>query len=125
MEPKGTKPPMAEGMGLPPMMQQTMQKMMGGMGEFNPAAMCQAMMTSVGKAAEMAAYATPEVRTLFEEWARSVEDEVLAALKARGQLDLATLAGALKISPESVLYFLGKLVRAGKVTIDAVQATGG
>jgi hypothetical protein len=112
-------------MGLPPMMQQTMQKMMGGTAGFSPAAMCQAMMTSVGKAAEMAAYATPEVRTLFEEWARSVEDEVLAALKTRGQLDLATLAGALKISPESVLYFLGKLVRAGKVTIDAVQATGG
>ena len=123
MEPKGTKPPMAEGM--PPMMQQMMQKMMGGAGEFNPAAMCQAMMTSVGKSAEMAAYATPEIRTLFEEWARSVEDEVLAALKARGQPDLATLAGALKISPESALYFLGKLVRAGKVTIDSITATGG
>ena len=51
-----------------------MQGMMGSTGDFNPAAMCQAMMTSVGKAAEMAAYATPEVRTLFEEWARSVED---------------------------------------------------
>jgi hypothetical protein len=123
MEPKGTKTPMAEGIGLPPMMQQMMEKMMGGVGEFNPAAMCQAMMTSVGKSAEMAAYATPEVRTLFEEWARSVEDEVLGALRARGQLDLATLAGALKISPESVLYFLGKLVRTGKVTIDSIKAT--
>jgi hypothetical protein len=29
--------------------------------------MCQTMMTSVSKSAEMAAYATPEVRTLFEE----------------------------------------------------------
>src|SRR5574341_2434799 len=97
MDPKGMKPPMTEGMGMPPMMQQMMQKMMASMQEFNPMAMCQAMMTSVGKAAEMAAYATPEVRTLFEEWARSVEDEVLAVLKARGPLDLATLAGALKI----------------------------
>jgi predicted ArsR family transcriptional regulator len=83
------------------------------------------MMTSVGKAAEMAAYATPEVRTLFEEWARSVEEEVLAALKARGPLDLATLAGALKVSPESVLHFLGKLVRDGKATIAGIRATGG
>ena len=101
-----------------------MQGMMGSTGDFNPAAMCQAMMTSVGKAAEMAAYATPEVRTLFEEWARSVEDEVLAALKARGPLDLASLAGALKISPESVLHFLGKLVRDGEATISDIRATG-
>jgi hypothetical protein len=121
MDPKGPKGP-AEGMGPPPIMHEMMQKMAGG-GELSPAAMCQAMMTSVGKAAEMAAYATPEVRTLFEEWARSVEDEVLGALRARGPLDLAALAAALKISPESALYFLGKLVREGKVTIGAIQAT--
>ena len=120
MESKDMKPPMAEGMGMPPMM----QKMMEGMGDFNPMAMCQAMMTSVGKAAEMAAYATPEVRTLFEEWAGSVEEEVLAVLKTRGPLDLAGLAGALKISPESALYFLGKLVREGKATISGIQAAG-
>jgi hypothetical protein len=118
MESKGTKSPMPEGMGLPP----GMQKMMAEMEEFNPMAMCQAMMTSVGKAAEMAAYATPEVRTLFEEWARSVEEEVLAVLKARGPLDLDGLAGALKISPESALHFLGKLVREGKATVSAIRA---
>ncbi len=78
----------------------------------------------VGKAAEMAAYVTPEVRMLFEEWARSVEDEMLAVLKARGPLDLAGLAGALKISPESALHFLGRLVREGKATISGIQATG-
>jgi hypothetical protein len=125
MEPKGANPPAAEGRGLPPAMEQRMPSAMGGMGDLSPAAMCQAMMTSVGKSAEMAAYATPEVRTLFEEWARSVEDEVWAALKARGPLDLATLASGLKISPESVLYFLGKLVREGKATIGGIQARGG
>ncbi len=124
MDPKGMKPPMPEGMGTPPMMQQMMQKMMAGMQEFNPMAMCQAMMTSVGKAAEMAAYATPEVRGLFEEWARSVEDEVLALLKKRGGLDLPGLAVELKISPESALYFLGKLVREGKATISEIRAAG-
>lgn len=123
MDPKGMKPP-PEGTGIPSMVQQMMQKM-GGTDEFSPAAMCQAMMTSVGKAAEMAAYATPEVRTLFEEWARSVEDEVLAALKAKGPLDLATLASALKISAEGALYFLGKLVREGKATISSIRATSG
>ena len=71
MDPQGKKPPVPEGMGMPPMMQQMMQKkMMAGMQEFNPMAMCKAMIASVGKAAEMAAYATPEVRTLFEESTR-------------------------------------------------------
>ena len=124
MDPKGMKPPWPEGMGMPPMMQEMMQKMMAGMQEFNPMAMCQAMMSSVGKAAEMAAYATPEVRTLFEEWARSVEEEILAVMKTRGQMDLNQLAAQLKISPESALYFLGKLVREGKVTIAAIRAAG-
>jgi hypothetical protein len=115
---------MSEGMGMPSMMQEMMQKMMAGMKEFNPMAMCQAMMTSVSKSAEMAAYATPEVRVLFEEWARSVEEEILSLLRARGQMDLDQLASQLKISPESALYFLGKLVREDKAAISAVRATG-
>ncbi len=124
MDSEEKKASMPGGMGMPPMMQQMMQKMMAGIQEFNPMAMCQAMMTSVGKAAEMAAYATPEVRTLFEEWAGSVEDEVLALLKKRGGLDLPGLAAELKISPESALYFLGKLVREGKATISEIRAAG-
>jgi hypothetical protein len=116
---KGTMPG-----GMPAMMREMMRDMMSkpGSGDFNPAAMCQAMMTSVDKAATMAAYATPEVRTLFEEWARSVEDEVLVALRSRGPLDLGALAAALKISPESALFFLGKLVRDGKATIGSIRA---
>jgi hypothetical protein len=125
MEPNEMKPPTSGGMGLPPMMQEMMQRMMGGMKEFNPMAMCQAMMTSVSKSAELAAYATPEVRTLFEEWAESVEGELLTALKARGPMDLGTLAAALTIRPDSALCFLGKLVREGKVAIAAIRATEG
>jgi hypothetical protein len=125
MEVKDMKPPMPEGMGMPPMMQQMMQKMMEGMKEFNPMAMCQAMMASVSKSAEMAAYATPEVRGLFEEWASSVEDEILSVLKEQGQMDLHQLAAQLKISPESTAHFISRLVREGKVSISGVQASPG
>ncbi len=48
---------------------------------------------------------------------------MLGALRARGQMDLAQLAAEPRISPESALYFLGKLVRAGKATISGIQAT--
>lgn len=123
MDPKEMKPPTSGGMGMPPMMQEMMQKMMGGMKEFNPMTMCQAMMTSVSKSAEMAAYATPEVRTLFEEWAQSVGAEVLTVLKSKGRVNLAELATALKISPEGALFFLGRLVRENRATISGIQAT--
>ncbi len=106
-----------------PPMAEMMQKMMGGMKDFNPMAMCQAMLASVTKAADMAAYATPEVRTLFEEWAQTVEAEVLARLKKHDGIDLAALAAELKISPESALYFLGRLVHDGKATITGIRAT--
>jgi len=114
-------PPAGE-MGMSSMMPEMMQKMMGGGKDFNPMAMCQAMCTAVTKSAEMAAFATPEVRGLFEEWAGSVEAEVLRALQTRGPLDLVTLARELRIGPESVLYFLGRLVRAGQVTIAEIRA---
>ena len=119
MDPKEMKPP-AGSMGMPPMMQEMMQKMMGGTKEFNPMAMCQSMMTSVSKSAEMAAYATPEVRTLFEEWSQEVEREMLAFLR-RGPVSLEALAAALKISQASALIFLGKLVQQGKATIGDVR----
>ena len=115
---------MAEEMRMPPMMRQMMEKMMSGMEGFNPMAMCQAMMTSVSKSAEMAAYATPEVRALFEEWARSVEEEISAVLRETGQLDLERLAARLKISPESTMYFLARLVKAGKASISEMKVQG-
>ena len=110
MEPKGCKPP--EGMGGPSMMKQMMENMCCR-GEIDPAAMFQGMMASVGKAEETAASAAP------------VEDEVLAVLKARGPLDLATLAGALEITAQSALHILGKLVRDGKATIGSIRAASG
>ncbi len=106
---------------MPSMMQEMMQKMMGGMKEFNPMAMCQAMMTSVTKSAEMAAYATPEVRALFEEWAHEVEREALRLLMERGKIDLDGFAAELKLSKASALYFLNRLVRDGKATISEIR----
>ena len=108
--------------GMPAIMHKMMEHMQGTLEDFNPMQACQAMMTSVSKSAEMAAYATPEVRVLFEEWAASVEDEVLSALRSEGSSDLETLAARMKLSPEATLYFLGKLVRDGKATITGINA---
>jgi len=54
--------------------------------------------------------------------ARSVEEEVLTTLRRQGPMDLAALGAALRVSPDSVLFFLGKLIRDGKATIASIQA---
>ncbi len=71
-----------------------------------------------------AARGTPELRKMFGEWARTVEGKVLATLEAQGPLDLAALARALEVSPESALHLVDKLVRDGKATVGSIQATG-
>ena len=105
------------------MMQQMKEGMGAGMREFGPMAMCRAMMPAFEEPADVAADATPEVRALFEEWVRGVEDEMLSVLRTRGPLEVADLAAALKISPESALHFLGKLVREGKATLSGTRAS--
>jgi hypothetical protein len=50
VDPNGTK---AEGMGLPPMMRRMMEKMCGGTGDFDPAALCREM-KGAGAAEEVA-----------------------------------------------------------------------
>ena len=69
----------------------------------------------------MAAYATPEVRGLFEEWARVVEEEILAFVKEKGSVVPAAISAKLNISAESALFFIGRMARAGKIVIGEVR----
>jgi hypothetical protein len=121
MDAEGVRPP--QGAAMPPMMQQMMERMMTAMHESGPMAVCRAIMTCAAIPEDTSADAPPEVRALFEEWARTVEGELLAVLRARGPLDIAELAAALKLSPESTLHFLGKLVREGKATLAGTRAS--
>ncbi len=114
------KPP-AEDVGMPAMMRRMMGRMTAAMHESGPMAMCRAMMESAG-AHHDGVDASPELRVLFEEWARNVEDEVLSILRARGPLDVGDLAAALKISPKAARHFLDELVRAGKATVSGTRA---
>jgi hypothetical protein len=113
-----------EGSCMSPMRQQMMQNMRAGMKDFNPMGLCQAMMTSLSNSTDMAAYATPETRPLFEEWARSVENDIETTLKETGPIDLDRLAARFQMSRDSVLYLVGRLVRDGKASISSIQATG-
>ena len=105
---------METGMGM-------MNKMMDKMKDenFNPMEMCRRMGESVAAVAEIAGLATPEVRALFEDWASEVEKEILNVIKEAGQVNPLSIAEKFKISEDSALYFISKLVRDKKIKVNA------
>jgi hypothetical protein len=81
--------------------------------------MCKSMLATIGRSSDLATFATPEVRGLFEEWVTQIEDELLQAVEKAGGADPAQLALQFKLSEDSVHYFLGRLARKGKVHLKA------
>lgn len=111
------------GMG---MMQDMMQNMMQGMGGSMPEMcikMMQQMTGSVTEAAHIASFSTPEMRGLFEEWARSLEGEIITFVKEKGKANPSDIAAKLKVSEESVLFLVGKLAREGKLAIGEIRVS--
>ena len=96
-----------------------MAAMMGGKKAyewgFNPMEMCKKMMSSIAQTGEIASFATPEVRSLFEEWAQQIEEEILSFIKEKESIHPEEIAAHLKISKESVNYFLSRLSKKGKI----------
>ncbi len=59
--------------------------------------------------------AAPEISGLFEEWLRTVEDEILEILNKEKSLKPAGIAAKLKISEKSVNFFIDKMKKDGKL----------
>ena len=104
---------------MPKMAKKMMKKMQGG--NFNPKEMCQQMMNSIESTAKLAGLANPEVQLLFEEWVTEVEKEILDLLSKKENLDLEEIAKELKISENSLRYFISKLIRDQKIKITNLE----
>ena len=59
--------------------------------------------------------ATPEIIGLFEEWLRTVEEEILEILNKEKSLNPSGIAAKLKISEKSVNFFIDKMKKEGKL----------
>jgi hypothetical protein len=107
-------------------MREMMSKMMGRGGEEGegegPWNMCQKMMASIGKSSELATFATPEVRGLFEEWAAQIEAEILQYVKESATVEADQIAARFKLSKDSANYFLTRLSQQGKISLKAEKA---
>jgi hypothetical protein len=110
------------GMG---MMEDMMQSMMKGAGSMPE--MCMKMMqqmTAAGEGANAGGFASPEMRGLFEEWQRSLEEELIKFVKDSGKTTPSDIAAQLKISQDTVLLLVGKLAREGKLIIGDIRVSG-
>lgn len=99
-----------------------MSSMMGKMAGtgFNPMEMCKVMM----KTDSHSTFATPELRGLFNDWVAVVEQDLLAVINKKGAMNLAVLAQELKISEESALYLVSRLIRGKKLKTPVVELAG-
>ena len=81
--------------------------------------MSQRMAGAIDETQVMSSYvapdATPEISGLFEEWLRTVEDEILEILTKEKSLKPFGIAAKLKISEKSVNFFIDKMKKEGKL----------
>jgi len=81
--------------------------------------MSQRMAGAVDETQVMSSYdapdATPEISGLFEEWLRTVEEEILEILNKEKSLKPSEIAAKLKISEKSVNFFISKMKKEGKL----------
>jgi hypothetical protein len=113
----------AEGKMANPMMGM-MGMMMGkkeGEAGFNPMEMCKKMMAGMGQNRNVESFATPEIQALFEEWARQMDSEVISLIESGKKMDINDMAAHLKISSESLIYFLARLARQGKIDLQPAK----
>lgn len=83
--------------------------------------MAQQVMGSITGTASIASYATPELRGLFEEWARVLEEEIIAFVKQKEKTSPSDIAANLSISEESVLFLIEKLAREGRLILGEIR----
>ena len=77
--------------------------------------MCKEMTQTIERTSEMAAYATPELRGLFESWLEEVETEAIKYIDEHDSVAVSELAEALGVSMDSAIFITSRLAKRGKV----------
>lgn len=85
----------------------------------NPIDMSKEVLSAINHSYELASYATPELRGLFNDWLGEIELRVIAFVNRRQQADPKELADHFKLTTESIIFVLGKLAREGKISMEA------
>ncbi len=78
--------------------------------------MSREVLAAISRTHDLAAYATDELRSLFNDWLGEIEAMTLEAIAASGSADPDGIAAALNIGRDSAIFVLGKLAREGRIT---------
>lgn len=74
---------------------------------------------------QIATSQTPEMRALFDRWLQCLSEEILAIVETNGEIDVASFAQGLGLSPSSAVSLLLSLERGGKIDIKSITASPG
>ncbi len=108
---------MGGGEGMSPMMGM-MQGMMGKNEDgSNPMDMCKKMMENISRSNQMAEYATPELRGLFEDWLQQINDEILQFVQKNGEIIPENISENFNLSIESINFLISKLVKDNRLNV--------
>jgi hypothetical protein len=111
---------MGQMMGEGSSMMSMMSSMMGGGDDSDgedSMGMCEKMMSSMTQSSELATFATPEIRGLFEEWVLQLDNEVIDFIKATKTTTPAEVAAHLKITKDSAVYLISRLTQKGVLAV--------
>lgn len=85
----------------------------------NPRDMSKEVLSVADHSFEAATYSTPELRGLFSDWMRAIEQEIVDFLRDRVTVDPEEIAGKFRLKRESVIFILSKLAGEGKIHMQA------
>jgi len=82
------------------------------------------MVDSITRTSQMAAYATPEMQEMFNQWLNLVGEQVLREAKNH-ECDIPALARSIGVSESTIFSLLVSLHRSGKIRVENVRFSDG
>ncbi len=79
------------------------------------------LVESVSRTAQMCSVTLPEMQVLFDQWLSLIGGEVRRVAEPGKEIDVSETAGAIGISPSSLLAILLSLQRRGKISVKSLR----
>jgi hypothetical protein len=80
-----------------------------------PVGMYKYMMPPGSRISGLDADASPEIKSIFEEWLTQIEGEILQYANGSTSIDAGKIAEHFKLSKETVIFILTRLSKKGKI----------
>lgn len=89
--------------------------------ETKPWDICSQMISHSNKSSIVGTFVTQEIQGMFEEWVQQIENEILDFLNEKSHTSIEKIAEHLKITKESVIYFISKLAKQNKIKLEVLK----